>query len=69
MASGIDAKRNYFFQLKLSQEERAALEEYVEALNAELTIGRVTSTDVLRAALTEYIERHPADAEKLAVAS
>ena len=57
MAMVIDAKRNTPFPLKLTNEERADLESFVADRNAELEVGRVTMSDVVRAAIREYIER------------
>lgn len=45
------------FLLKLTDRERAELEKYVAARNAELRLGRVTTSDVVRAAIADYIQR------------
>jgi hypothetical protein len=58
MAIGVDIKRTPTFQLKLADEERAALEAYVAEQNARMPLGRVTMTDVIRASIRDYLRRN-----------
>lgn len=45
------------FQLNLPSEVRARLEEYVALETSRIYPGKVTMTDVINAAIMEYIER------------
>lgn len=54
------------FQLNLPSEVRAQLEEYVAAENTRVYPAKLTMTDVINAAIVEYVERRTTT---LAVAS
>lgn len=45
------------FQLNLPSEVRAQLEEYVAGENARVYPAKLTMTDVINAAIVEYVER------------
>lgn len=49
------------FQLNLPSEVRAQLEEYVATENERVYPAKLTMTDVINAAVVEYIDRRTSD--------